>query len=89
MRSRIKYMKTRKENVFASKPIPAKNGAMYKVVIDMNNRTFKIINIKNNAIVRSTEKCGLKPCKDRLGVCRQARRQALNFGLLLQTDIKL
>ncbi len=82
-------MKTKKEGIYKSNPIPAKNGAMYKMVIDLNTYTFKMINVKNNSIVRSTEKCGLRPCKDRLGVVRQARRQAINFGLLLHTDIKI
>ena len=89
MRSRIKYMETKKEGILKSAVIPAKNGACYRVVLDLNTMTFKIVNVKNNGIVRSTEKCGLKPSKNRLCLVRQARRQAVKFGLLLEKEIQI
>lgn len=89
MRKKVTYRPTKKKGIFKSPVIPAKNGAMYRIVIDTNQMIFKIINIKNNGIVRSTEKCGLKPCNDWQGVVRQARRQAIKFGLLLETRIDI
>ena len=59
---RIRYIKTDKPHVFRSvRNFLGQQDALYKVFLDTEKMTYWILNVRQQLIIRSTEKDGLTP----------------------------
>ena len=88
-KNRIRYTKTRNPKVIRSvRNFQGQQGAMYQVRINIETHTYKIVNIKSNLILRSTEKDGRKPPKNLYTVYEQVKRALTSVGVKFEPEFR-
>jgi len=88
MKNRIKY-KEISENVYESCKlfVAEKSGGVYKVILDLNTKTYKVINVKQRTIVKSSEKDN-KSCNNLIVLKRQAKKALKELGVKFDLEIR-
>lgn len=79
---RIRYQKTKKENEIESvRCFFNQNGTPFRVKIDIEQKTYRILNFKEQRVVKSTEKDNCKPPKNLYTVYEQVKRALKKLGI--------
>ena len=88
MKNRIKYKETA-PGIFRSAKtfLSTKYGSTYRVVLDENEMTYRIVNIKQRSTVKSTEKDGRK-CTNKRVLRNQAKQALKQLGVKFEYEIR-
>ena len=86
---RIKYTETKIKGVYKSaKRFKGQQGALYDVYIDTNTMTYKVKNVKQGIILRSTEKDGKKPPTHLHTLKIQAKKALESVGVKFDIEFR-
>lgn len=86
---RIRYVKTDRPNeVRSAKNFQGGRGGFFQVRINTESLTYRIVNIKNQKVLRSTEKDGVKPPKNFYTVREQAKRALKSLGIKFDHEFR-
>lgn len=89
MSKRIRYVKSHRPNELRSaKHFQGGRGGFYQVRIDTEAMTYKIVNIKSESVIRSSEKDGAKPPKNMYTVYEQVRRALKSLGVVFEHEFR-
>lgn len=89
MAMRIRYKNTRTEGVLRSvQRFRGNQGALYEVDIDTNSMTYKVRNISNGNLVRSTEKDGRKVPTNLEVLKKQAKKALESMGVNFNVEVR-
>jgi hypothetical protein len=89
MTKRIRYTKTHNPNEIRSvRTFEGQQGARYIVKINTETRTYKVINVRSQLILRSTEKDGCKPPKNLYTVYEQVKRALRSVGVNFEHEFR-
>jgi hypothetical protein len=90
MTKRIRYEKhPKKPHILISvRNFRGNQGAYYKVKIDTNDLTYKVINVRTELILRSTEKDGKKSPKNLYTVYEQVKRALRTLGVKFERECR-
>ena len=88
MKNRIKYREI-SPGIFRSAKnfTSAKYGSTYRVTIDENTMTYKVVNIKQRNVVKSSEKDGRK-CTCKRVLRNQAKRALKELGVNFEYEVR-
>lgn len=85
--TRIRY-KHLGDNIYESQGLfVSHKGAFYKVTLDLNTKTYKVINVNQRTIVKSSEKDG-KSCTNLVVLKRQAKSALKSLGVKFNYEIR-
>lgn len=86
---RIRYKKTNNENELESvRCFFNKNGTPFRVKIDTENRTYRILNFKEQRVVSSTERDNKKPPKNLYTVYEQVKKALKKLGITFEYEFR-
>lgn len=87
--TRIRYTKKRESDELVSvQKFRGNQGGLYEVVLDTEVMSYKIRNVKQRTIVRSTEKDGKKTPKHLNTLKKQAKAALKTMGVQFKIDIR-
>lgn len=89
--ARIRYRKTNSEGIVESvQTFVASNSfeSQYKVYLDYNTMTYRVVNLTKGYAVKSTEKDGVKPPTHRFTLLKQARNALMALDVVLQKELR-
>jgi hypothetical protein len=76
------------DGVLNSNILQAKNGARYMIILNLNNCTYKIRNLGNRTIVKSTEKTEKGPLNSVQWLKRVVRKRIAELGVEFDLDLR-
>lgn len=90
LNTRIRYRKTKHPGVERSvrRFVSGINNAIYEVEIDLNDLTYRIINVRQQECIRSTEKDGAFRTKSHHVLKRQVKRVLDELGVDFDVEIR-
>lgn len=89
MSKRIRYVKTNKPNEIRSiRNYLGNQDALYQVKINTEDRTYRIVNVRQKSIIKSSEKDGVKPGKTLEITYRQAKRALKKLGVKFEHEFR-
>lgn len=90
MSTRIKYSPTRKKNVYKSNRTfySEKTKGTYRVYLNLEEMTYRVINIKSESSVRSTKIDRRKPPKHLNTLKAQAKKAIKTLGVQFDVEIR-
>ena len=89
MAIRIRYRKTQNPNIVQStKNFAGQKGALYRVRINTKERTYRIVNVRSQKVIRSTEKDGCKAPKNLYTVYEQVKRALATVGVQFDHEFR-
>jgi len=87
--TRIRYMKGHEPNELRSmRRFEGNQGAIYEVVLNLKEMSYKIRNLRQRTIVRSTEKDSKKPPQHLNTLKRQAKNALMSMGVTFDIDLR-
>ena len=88
MVTRIRYTKHKGNILRSMRNFSGQQGALYKVMLDTENMTYKVINVRNSAIIRSTVKDNKTPPKHLNTLKRHAKKALQSCGVDFDLDYR-
>ena len=89
MSKRIRYVATKDPNVIVSvRDFINKNGHFYRVKINTEENTYRIISVAQQRVVRSTQKDGRKPPKTLKAVLAQVKKSLKSLGVNFEHEFR-
>ena len=89
MRKRIRYIKSGRPNeIKSTQRFQGPKGGYFEVLINTEDHTYKIKNIKSQKVLRSSEKDGVKPPKRLYTVYEQVKRALKSLGIVFEHEFR-
>jgi ketol-acid reductoisomerase len=91
MYQRIKYNETNKKGIFKSAKAfqSSSTQAKYFVKIDTNEMTYKVTNISDGSIIKSTSKDNKNPPQHLNTLKRQAKNALISLGVKFDLELRM